>query len=75
MSNSNLVITNNEARHRYEATLEGQLAAYAEYNLLTDAIMFTHTEVLPEHEGKGVGSGSTSVWVNMMASVSRLYSA
>lgn len=57
MSNSNLVITNNEALHRYEAALEGQLAAYAEYNLLTDAIMFTHTEVLPEHEGKGVGSG------------------
>ena len=57
MSNSNLTITNNEALHRYEAALEGQLAAYAEYNLLTDAIMFTHTEVLPEHEGKGVGSG------------------
>ena len=57
MSNSNLIITNNEALHRYEAALEGQLAAYAEYNLLTDAIMFTHTEVLPAHEGKGVGSG------------------
>ena len=57
MSNSNLAITNNEALHRYEAALEGQLAAYAEYNLLTDAIMFTHTEVLPEFEGKGVGSG------------------
>ncbi|MBT2336488.1 N-acetyltransferase [Variovorax paradoxus] len=57
MNNSNLVITNNEAGHRYEAALEGQLAAYAEYNLLTDAIMFTHTEVLPAYEGKGVGSG------------------
>ena len=56
MSNSNLVITNNEAQHRYEAMLEGQLAAYAEYNLLTDAIMFTHTEVLEAFEGKGVGS-------------------
>lgn len=59
MSNSNLVITNNEAQHRYEAALEGQLAAYAEYNLLTDAIMFTHTEVLEAHEGKGVGSAIT----------------
>ncbi|PLC05576.1 GNAT family N-acetyltransferase [Variovorax sp. RO1] len=52
-----LTFTNNEAQHRYEAALDGKLAAYAEYNLLTDAILFTHTEVLPEHEGKGVGSG------------------
>jgi predicted GNAT family acetyltransferase len=51
-----LAFSNNEAQHRYEATLGGKLAAYAEYNLLTDAIMFTHTEVLPEHEGQGVGS-------------------
>jgi predicted GNAT family acetyltransferase len=49
MSNTDLTFTNNEALHRYEAALDGKLAAYAEYNLLTDAIMFTHTEVLPEH--------------------------
>ena len=53
---SNITFTNNEAGHRYEASLDGKLAAYAEYNLLTDAVMFTHTEVLPEHEGQGVGS-------------------
>jgi predicted GNAT family acetyltransferase len=56
MSND-IVFTSNEAAHRYEAAIGGQLAGYAEYNLLTDAIMFTHTEVLPEFEGKGVGSG------------------
>ena len=28
-----LVFTNNEAQHRYEAALDGKLAAYAEYNL------------------------------------------
>jgi len=50
-SSTALTFTNNEAQHRYEASLDGKLAAYAEYNLLTDAIMFTHTEVLPEHEG------------------------
>ena len=53
---SDPVFTNNTAQHRYEATLDGQLAAYAEYNLLEGAIMFSHTEVEPAHEGKGVGS-------------------
>ena len=48
--------THNTALHRYEAALDGELAAYAEYNLLSGAIMFTHTEVLPAHEGKGLGS-------------------
>lgn len=52
-----LAIADNAAGHRYEAKLDGALAGFAEYNLLTDAIMFTHTEVLPAFEGKGVGSG------------------
>lgn len=51
-----ITITNNTAQRRYEAAIGGQLAGYCEYNLLREAIMFTHTEVLTEHEGKGVGS-------------------
>jgi len=51
-----IAFTNNAAQHRYEAALDCELAAFVEYNLLTDAIMFTHTEVLPAHEGKGLGS-------------------
>ena len=53
---TDITITNNPAEHRYEARIGSDLAGYCEYNLLTDAIMFTHTEVLPENEGKGVGS-------------------
>lgn len=53
---ADLRITDNAERHRYEAYAGDTLAGYCEYNLLTDAIMFTHTEVLPENEGKGVGS-------------------
>ncbi|MET0542666.1 MAG: GNAT family N-acetyltransferase [Variovorax sp.] len=53
---TDITITDNAAQHRYEATIGGALAGYAEYNLLTDAIMFTHTEVLQAFEGKGVGS-------------------
>ncbi len=49
-------ITNQEDKHRYEAALDGQLAGFAEYNLLKGGIMFTHTEVLPAFEGRGVGS-------------------
>ena len=53
---SELTITNKPEIHRYEAAFEQDLAAYCEYNLVGDAIMFTHTEVLQAHEGKGVGS-------------------
>lgn len=53
---ADVTITNNAAQHRYEAQLGGELAGFCEYNLLTGAIMFTHTEVLTAFEGKGVGS-------------------
>jgi predicted GNAT family acetyltransferase len=55
-SATDIAITDDTAKHRYEAHIATELAGYAEYNLLTDAIMFTHTEVLPAFEGKGVGS-------------------
>ena len=54
---SELVFSNDEQQHRYEARRDGALAAFAEYNLLADnIIMFTHTEVQPAFEGQGVGS-------------------
>lgn len=48
-------VRENPERHRFEVDL-GDAVAIAEYNLHSAAIMFTHTEVPPEHEGKGVGS-------------------
>jgi len=54
---SPLAFSDNEALHRFEAHRDGQLAGYAEYNVHPDALMFTHTEVLPAFEGQGVGSG------------------
>jgi predicted GNAT family acetyltransferase len=53
---SEVSVRNHPEQHRYEAILGGELAGYCEYNLVGDAIMFTHTEVLPAFEGKGVGS-------------------
>ena len=46
----------NTEAHRFEAVVDGEVAAFAEYNLLKNGVMFTHTEVLPQHEGKGLGS-------------------
>ena len=43
-------------RHRFEAELDGSLVGFAEYHMDGPAIVFTHTEVFDEAEGKGVGS-------------------
>ena len=51
-----LELQNHPDKHRYEASDEGKLLGYGEYNLLSGSIMFTHTEVLQGNEGKGVGS-------------------
>lgn len=44
-----------EAR-RYEARVDGELAAFADYIPTDELVAFTHTEVLAGYEGKGVGS-------------------
>lgn len=48
-------VRHNPEQHRFEVDLGG-FRAVAVYNLLSKAIMFTHTEVPPEHEGKGIGT-------------------
>ncbi len=42
---------------RYEATIDGELVGYLEYIVKYGRLALIHTEVLPEQEGKGVGSG------------------
>lgn len=49
-------LSNNAEKHRYEISVDGTLAGYAEYNLLEGAVLFTHTEILEAFEGKGLGS-------------------
>ena len=49
-------IIDNPGKHRFEADLGGGAMAIAEYNLLSSAIMFTHTEVPEAFEGKGIGT-------------------
>ena len=50
------VITDAPARERYEAHLDRKLAGILEYKVTRGRIALIHTEVLPMHEGKGVGS-------------------
>ncbi|GAA1766429.1 GNAT family N-acetyltransferase [Luedemannella helvata] len=49
-------IINNEAANRYEIHVDGQLAGYALYRTRPDALALTHTKILPEFEGRGLGS-------------------
>ena len=52
---ADVAVTNNPEKHRFEAVVEGHLAI-AEYNLIRGGIVFTHTEVPKELEGRGIGS-------------------
>ena len=49
-------VRDNAERKRFEIDLGDGTFAFADYNLITGKIMFTHTEVPPAHEGKGVGT-------------------
>ena len=56
MPDTPLNIVDNPDEHRFEADLGDASLALAEYKLVPGKIIFTHTEVPPEHEGKGIGS-------------------
>ena len=49
-------VRDNPAKHRFEIDLGDGSFAVAQYSLAEGKILFTHTEVPPQHEGKGVGS-------------------
>ena len=50
------VITDATVRDRYEAHLDDALAGVLEYKVVRGRLALIHTEVLPAHEGRGVGS-------------------
>jgi predicted GNAT family acetyltransferase len=47
-------IVDNAEQSRFEILVDGTVAGFADYRLLPTKIVFTHTEVLPEHEGQGL---------------------
>jgi predicted GNAT family acetyltransferase len=50
------MLNNNTERQRYELIDGDDVVGIAEYELDGDRVILTHTEVLPQHEGKGYGS-------------------
>src|SRR5687768_18445579 len=50
------VISDAPTRGRYEAHLDGEPAGVLEYSIKRGRIALVHTEVLPVHAGRGVGS-------------------
>ncbi|PJF44800.1 MAG: N-acetyltransferase [Phototrophicales bacterium] len=49
-------VHNNIAEKRYELTLEDGQKAILDYRLEGQRIIFTHAEVPPQWEGRGIGS-------------------
>src|SRR5688572_15347637 len=53
---TDFAIADNPDAHRFELKAGGAIAAQAQYELSGSSVKFTHTEVLPGHDGKGLGS-------------------
>jgi predicted GNAT family acetyltransferase len=47
------IVDDREAR-RWQAFLDDRVVGYAEYRLSQGRVIFTHTVVEPEHEGRGI---------------------
>lgn len=58
---SDVKVTDNAARSRYEAYVEGALAGYADYRVEGDVMTFPHTVTEPEFSGRGVASALARV--------------
>jgi predicted GNAT family acetyltransferase len=50
-----IVVTDVSESDQFVATVDGVRAGYIDYSLAGQRLIFRHTEVLPEHEGEGVG--------------------
>jgi predicted GNAT family acetyltransferase len=49
-------VVDNDAQHRFDIFVDDERAGAAYYRRHDGEIVFTHTEVEPQYEGKGVGS-------------------
>ncbi|MGH3735063.1 MAG: GNAT family N-acetyltransferase [Micromonosporaceae bacterium] len=49
-------VRNNAGQQRYEVCVDGTVAGFAAYRLRPETVVFTHTEIDPAYEGRGLGS-------------------
>jgi predicted GNAT family acetyltransferase len=52
---TDISVGDNPAQQRYEATVDGTVAGFAQYQVKDGHIVFTHTEVDDAFAGQGVG--------------------
>jgi predicted GNAT family acetyltransferase len=48
-------VTENPGRSRFEITVDGEPAGFAEYHRYRDQLALIHTEIDPRFEGRGLG--------------------
>jgi len=53
---SQIEISDNPRRHRYEARCDGEVAGFVVYRRAEGRVVLVHTEVDERFEGRGVGS-------------------
>ncbi len=56
MTHADIEIHDARERHRFEATVDGQLAGFVDYEADGDRLVLPHTQVDPAFEGRGIGS-------------------
>jgi len=56
MNAPSVQVVDNAAEGRYEVLVDDRVVGFSEYDLDDDRIIFLHTEVDNEVEGKGIGS-------------------
>lgn len=54
-ADAEITVADNPAAHRYEMHVDGVLAAFVNYRLQPERIVFLHTETLDAYAGHGLG--------------------
>jgi predicted GNAT family acetyltransferase len=49
-------VRNNTAASRYEVTVDGELAGFADYLVVQETVVFPHTEIDRRRQGRGLGA-------------------
>jgi uncharacterized protein len=49
-------VADNPEEDRYEISVDGEVAGFAQYGVRPGLIAFVHTEIADGHEGQGLGS-------------------
>ena len=53
---TDVTVTNNTDRHRFEAVAQSNLAGFVDYQETSELVVLTHTEVDPAYAGRRVSS-------------------